>query len=232
MLISRLGTVALVAGALSLAGRAQAVSTLYQFTSGQATITVTTGATTLTPLAPPVLTLNGIFAEFNDVGPALNDFEFTTSPNQAITLVAAYGGYDQIVVNSASLTPGVGYTHYGASVVIPGQQYAVSVAPVHVDAVYSAAYSAGPPPPPASNIPLSFDNVTPLVATIDIIAGTFTLQGITLGVLVIPGEAYPLIVKADLSFQGIVPVSTPEPGVLALVGVGLGFLAARRLRRV
>jgi hypothetical protein len=216
---------ALVAAALTLSGSAQAAPVLYQFVSGQAFITVTAGTTTLaaTPLA-----LNGIFAEFDSVVPALTDFDFTTAPNQAINLSSAFGGYDQIVVNSASLSPGAGYTNLFASD-NGGGNYSVTVAPVHVAGIYSASYSGGPPPPPVSNVPIMFDNTTPLIATIDIVGGTFTLGGITLAVIPVPGEAEPLVVKADLTFAGIVPV--PEPGLFGLVGLGLAGLVALRARR-
>jgi hypothetical protein len=217
---------ALTAAALTISGSAQAAPVLYQFVSGQAFITVTAGTTTL---AAVPLTLNGIFAEFDSVVPALTDFDFTTAPNQAINLSSAFGGYDQIVVNSASLTPGAGYTNLFASN-NGGGNYSVTVAPVHVAGIYSASYSGGPPPPPVSNVPIMFDNTTPLVATIDIVGGTFTLGGITLAVIPVPGEAQPLVVKADLTFAGIVPV--PEPGLFGLIGLGLAGLVALRARRI
>jgi hypothetical protein len=225
MSLSKGWVAALVAAALTLSGSAHAAPVLYQFVSGQAFITVTAGTTTL---AAAPLALNGIFAEFDSVVPALTDFDFTTAPNQAINLSSAFGGYDQIVVNSASLSPGAGYTNLFASD-NGGGNYSVTVAPVHVAGIYSASYSGGPPPAPVNNVPIMFDNTTPLIATIDIVGGTFTLGGITLAVIPVPGEAEPLVVKADLTFAGIVPV--PEPGLFGLVGLGLAGLVALRARR-
>lgn len=226
MSIAKGWAAALVTAALTISGSAHAAPVLYQFVSGQAFITVTAGTTTL---AAAPLTLNGIFAEFDSVVPALTDFDFTTAPNQAINLSSAFGGYDQIVVNSASLSPGAGYTNLFASN-NGGGNYSVTVAPVHVAGIYSASNSGGPPPPPVNNVPIMFDNTTPLIATIDIVGGTFTLGGITLAVIPVPGEAEPLVVKADLTFAGIVPV--PEPGVFALIGLGLAGLVALRARRI
>ena len=235
MSISRGWTAALVASAIAFAGSAQAAPIYYQFASGQAAITVTKGATSLTPVAA-LLSLNGIFADFDQVAPALTNFQFTTTPNQAILLSSPYAGYDQIVVNSASMIPGVGYAHYAASI-LGGGNFSVAVYPVHVDGIYSASFSGGPPPPAVSSLPIMFDNTTPLTATVNVNAGTFTLLGITLAVIAVPynplspyNETIPLVVKADLTFQGMVPVPVPEPGVLSLVGVGLVGLAALRSR--
>jgi hypothetical protein len=213
---------------LTVASHAQAAPVYYQFTSGSAEITATTGATTLTPV-PAVLTLDGMFAEFDELVPALTDFSFTTAPNQPIFLSAPYGGYDEIVVNSAAMTPGVGYYHASATD-NGGGSYSVTVLPVHVSGIYSAMFSGGPPPAPVSNVPIMYDNASPLLATINVITGTFTLEGITLAVIPLPGEPSPLVVKADLTFQGMVPV--PEPGVSILIGLGLAGLIVRRSRCV
>jgi len=234
MLIPRAWTRALAAagiawGALALASSAAAAPVYYQFISGTASISATSGTTTLVENAE--LYLSGIFAEFDSVAPALTDFQFVTGPDQAIHLSSAFGGYDEIIVNSASMEPGVGYTNLFASN-NGGGNYSVTVAPVTVNGVYSASNSAGPPPAPVSNVPISYVNTSPLVATIDIsVPGQefFVLQGITLAVLQIPGEANPLVVKADLTFKGMVPV--PEPATAGLVGVGLVALLALRKAR-
>ncbi len=231
MSIAKGWTAAFVASAMALAGAAQAAPVYYQFTTGTAAITITKGATSLTPTAA-VLSMNGIFAEFDQIAPALTNFQFTTTPNQAINLSQPYGGYDQIVVNSSLMSPGVGYTHFSA-LNLGGGNFSVAVYPVHVAGVYSASYSLGPPPPPANNIPIMFDNTSPLTATINLNAGSLTLLGITLAVIQLPpefNEPIPLVVKADLTFQGMVPVPVPEPGLIGMVALGLVGLAALRSR--
>ena len=73
--------------------------------------------------------------------------------------------------------------------------------------------------------------MTPLNANIDILAGTFTLQGITLGIVPVPGEALPVIVTANLTFQGATAVPVPEAQSFGLAALALGMLSLARAAR-
>ena len=218
---------ALVAALLGIALPAAAAPVLYQYTSGQATITVSAGASTL---AIQTLTLNGIFAKFDESTIQLTDFNFQTTPNQWLVLNTFYGGFDQVWINSANVVPGVGYVATPGSALPGVGHYQVSVAPVVVNGVYTAKNSItsatlGP-------APISYTNATPLNANIDILAGTFTLQGVTLGIVPVPGETNPVIVTANLTFEGATQVPVPEAQSSALAALLLGMLfLARRAAR-
>jgi hypothetical protein len=211
----------LLALAIALAAPAQAAPVLYQYTSGQATVTATS---VLTTLGVETFTLNGIFAEFDSDTGQLTDFHFTTTPNQWIVLSTVYGGFDEVWVNSASVVPGTNYGTVSSTPLGPGR-WSVSVMPVDVNAVYTGRNSqtqvtAGP-------FPLGYTNATPLSATINANDGTFRLEGITLGIVPVPGEA-PVTIGAVLTFQGATPV--PEPAALGLVALAALALAARKVR--
>ena len=218
---------ALVAALLATAGSALAAPVLYSYSSGQATITATAGATTL---AIKTLNLNGIFAEFDESTITLTNFNFQTAPNQWLVLSTFYGGFDQVWINSANVVPGAGYGPAVPGSTLPGLgHYQVSVMPVVVNGVYTAKNSVtsatlGP-------VPISYTNVTPLNANIDITAGTFTLQGVTLGIVPVPGEAQPVIVTANLTFQGGTGVPVPEVGSFGLAALALGMLSLARAAR-
>lgn len=218
---------ALVAAFVGIALPAAAAPVLYQYTSGSATITVTAGGSTL---AIQTLTLNGIFAKFDESTIQLTDFNFQTTPNQWLVLNTFYGGFDQVWINSANVLPGAGYVATPGSTLPGVGHYQVSVAPVVVNGVYTAKNSItsatlGP-------APVSYTNATPLNANIDIVAGTFTLQGVTLGVVPVPGEVNPVVVTANLTFEGATQVPVPEVQSTALAALLLGMLfLARRAAR-
>jgi len=218
LLRARIRTAGWLIFLLLCAARADAASTVFTYTGGAATVTASVDGT---PIGVATLNLNGAFASFDSSTGMLTDFNFTTAPNQWIVLNTVYGGYNQVWVNSASVVPDTGYHTLSSTPISPGH-WNTSVMPVLVNAVYTAKNSntqasVGP-------LPLSYQNSTPLSAVIDVVAGTFTLQGLTLGIVPVPGESAPVVVGATLTFTGV-----PEPGSLGLAALaGLGIALARR----
>jgi hypothetical protein len=101
--------------------------------------------------------------------------------------------------------------------------------PVKVTGVLSIADSTLTNPPQV--IPFNLvTNSTTGTLLVNSVTGNIALVGITIGV--VPpsgGETFPLIIKGDFFFRGMVP----EPGTAVLLGAGLvGVLAVgRRARR-
>jgi len=215
------GIAGVAAAAVLWVAVAQGAAVTYNYTSGYATVTATAGGTTI---GSGTLSLNGQSAAFDSTTGDLTGFSFTTTPNQWIVLTQVFGGFDQVWVNNATMSPAAGYATLSTTETSPGH-WDTSVMPVMVQASYTGKNSitntsAGP-------FPLTYTNVTPLNSTIDVIGGTFTLQGITLADLPVTNEP-DLIVKADVTFLGARPV--PEPataGLVALAGLALGLLRKR-----
>jgi hypothetical protein len=232
MSISRGWIAALAVTVFMVAGPAQAAPVLYTFTGGSAVLRVTSGAFTLSESAP--LALGGVFATFDDAGSGeLVDFEFSIVPEQTVTLDVMLGSYDTIQLHTATLTPGVGYTHLFQQN-NGGGNFSIVASPVLTSTTLDVMSSVAGPP----DVPFVFvgNSDTPLVATVDIIGGTaLTLDGITIGSFTsadfstIPA-GQTLLVKMDLSFQGMVAV--PEPTAAILIGLGCVGLAILRARRI
>jgi hypothetical protein len=233
MSISKLWTAALVAAALTVAGYAQAAPVYYEFTGGSAVVRLTVGASTLASSA--ALDLNGVFATFDSDGDGnLVDFEFALEPEQGLSFSFPLGGYDSIVIHSATLQPGAGYANtFNAD--NGGGNYSVIA-----DQILTTTSLDVIDTTPGGLSPEAFmfagNSIDPLVATIDVASGTtFTLDGIALGSFTnadfptIPAGVS-VVVKLDLTFEGMIPV--PEPTMGVLFGFGLAVVAALRARRI
>jgi hypothetical protein len=101
---------------------------------------------------------------------------------------------------------------------------------VDVAGIYSAFNSGGPPPDPVMNLNAPFTGTSYLNGSIDTDLMTFELLGVTLAEIDGSGlevpEANNLILKADLTWTGVVP----EPSTAALLASGLVAVTAFRRR--
>jgi hypothetical protein len=200
----------------------------YDFQNGSVTVSVTTGPSTL--LVVPNVGLNGDYVTFDDAIPELTDIVLKINAAGPFTLSAAYAGYDTVSVSSVVLSPMPGYT--GPAVLQasgpPVDNYSYSGGPIKVTGLLSASDSTltNPPILVPFNIPNPTANGTLFVNTV---TGNISLVGVTIGVVpATGGEPFPLVIKGDFFFRGVVP----EPGTAILLGAGVvGLLAiGRRVR--
>lgn len=159
----------------------------------------------------------------DEAAQSVNSLDITLGPDIPLALSSPYGGFDNIVINTANVQDGAGYT--SSLELTSASAFEVSAGPLDVAAVWSGSDSTLVNPP-ASNMPISFS--APQINMV--IGDTAELTGLTLffvpGAMV--GETEDLLVVANLDL-GLTPI--PEPSSALLLGLALAGLAATRGRR-
>lgn len=210
---------------LGLPGVARSTPVTYFNTGGTVTISITTGAETL--LVVPGVPLTGVSMTFDDTTPELIDVLLTIANVGPAILSRHYEGYDVVVIHNANLAIAGGYDGTGVTVLNAAvANYAYTVGPLTVSANWSAVNSLGAPPAPRTSINI-FSTMASGGITLNAVTANFTATGITIFTFdpLNRTEAFPLVVKGDFVFRGVVP----EPGTAILFGASLlGLMAAGR----
>jgi hypothetical protein len=216
---------ACLSGLILLAGEVSASPVTYNFTSGQVTVTATTDPGGAVVLSSTVLPMDGVFVDFDAMTIDLSDLLLTIPNSGLLNLSAPYGGYDQIIIESADISPGLGYaTLLGQD--DGGGNFSFLAGPLDINGVYSA-FDSNNIEPDLVGMVVPFTDSSLISGSINIDTGTLTLSGITLATLsgALFGESDDLSIKADIVFVGV-----PEPSTAALLGLGLLGLGSRRRR--
>lgn len=218
-----------VAGAVAGIGGAadtQAAPISYAFASGTLTLSASVGGQLVG--APVTVALDGQQVTVDEAALSLDSLAFTIS-GATLTLTTPYGGYDTIHLDAMSITASGGTLSFVPPADNP-QEYGFQVGPVQVSGQYDATGSG----PPITDAAFVFQ--TPSASGTLFVGsgpggGTLSLDGITVGAFWTSGEQQPLVLKADITFQGASSV-VPEPGAVALFGTGLGVVSLMLRRRI
>ena len=210
------------AAVLLVATGVQAVPSTFFFTSGSVTITASTELSNQLVMSTTV-PMDGVFVTFDQAGDGeLTDFLFSMPQTPVLTLTG-YGPYDELVIESSTIQPGIGYnnlfnTDQGGGI------YTFLAGPTDIDGIYSVSDSGGILPP-QNNVPINLTDDSLINGTVDLNSLSLELLGITLlSIEGAPfGESENLIVKGDFTLIGAVP----EPGTAALLSLGMVSLGIR-----
>jgi hypothetical protein len=224
--------VALVLSAALLLGStvSSAAPITYYFQTGSVTVTVDTGATNL--LTVPNVPLDGNYVTFDDSVPELTDIELAINAAGPYTLSAPYAGYDTVSVASVVLEPASGYSGPATLQAAgpPVDNYSYSGGPLKVTGILTAFDSTLTAIPNPLVVPFNVVNPTANgTLLVNSVTGNISLIGVTIGVVPASGgEPFPLVIKGDFFFRGVVP----EPGTALLLGAGVvGLLTLGRRGR-
>jgi hypothetical protein len=136
-------------------------------------------------------------------------------------LTSPYGGYDDITIETVSLSDAVGYVSTLLSSI--GSTFQVLAGPLDVAGSWGATDSTATNPP-QSGVPIAFA----IPSLISAVNGSVTMNGVTLALLdgTPFGESEPLQIIADIQVLFV-----PEPTTALLLGLSLAALAGSTKQR-
>jgi hypothetical protein len=159
---------------------------------------------------------------------SLDDINLVLDSNISLSLSSPYGGYDEITIESASITSDIGFSSTLLS--NTPQSFTVSAGSLTVNGSWGAADSLGVNPT-VSGLAISY--AVPLMTAVITSVPLVNTTLVTLNALdgTSYGELFDLTVLASFAVTGVTII--PEPSTALLAGLGLALLAARarRIRR-
>ena len=211
---------AVLLGGLSGSSPSSAAPVSYEITAGNVVLSVSVAGTILGTTVSPALT--GTFTT-DDAAQTLNDLSITLDPNILMNLSTAYGGYDNVTIQTATLSSSPGFS---STLLASGSStYTVLASPLEVTGLWAGANSGGSPPP-VSNQPITYS--VPTMTAVLGVSPMISISAVTLNALdgATFGESDDLVVLASINVTGATVI--PEPGTGALFALGLMGLGLRR----
>ena len=203
--------VAAATAALLFAAPSFAAPIRYEFDSGFVTLTASVGGVAIADPVTAALMGTQVTIDEDPMSPELVSIQLDVAGPVPITLTSAYAGYDEIVIESLSLSGSSGLLVQLSSGP-PTAEYFFLVNPLAIDAVVSADG-----PPPIASLPIGTD--APASGSLFVASdlNQLSLSGITIGSFDLGVGGAPLVVKADFVFSGS-PIPEPNAALLFLVG--------------
>jgi len=223
--VRRLGGILAALVILGLPSAASAVPIVYNVAGGTVVISVYAGGIQIGSAIAAGLTGQ---LTIDTAGQSLDAIDITLPSNIALNLSQSYGGYDQVIIESANLSDAVGYN----SVLLSSEpaSFTTSGGPLDVVGSWSGVDTVNSPPnSPVSGIPIAYQ--VPTITAVLSDSPILTMNSVTLNSLAGPafGETTDLVILANITVNSVVAV--PEPGTALLVGLGLVLVARIRPSR-
>ncbi len=204
--------VAAATAALLFAAPSFAAPIRYEFDSGFVTLTASVGGVAIADPVTASLSGTQVTIDEDPMAPQLVSIQLDVAGPIPIVLTTPYAGYDDIVLESLSLSGSSGLL-VPLTPGPPTAEYFFLVNPLAIDAVVSAD---GPPPIESLAVGTEAPASGSLFVSSEL--NQLSLSGITIGSFAPFGvDSPPLVVKADFVFSGS-PIPEPNAALLFLVG--------------
>ncbi len=206
------------------AAGAGAVPITYSVSSGSATVEVLVGGIVVGQATNVGVTGS---VTIDSVALSIDSLALALDPNISLTLSTSYGGFDQVTIESASLTSAVGFGPVVPSTPISTKSFNALVGALDVAGSWAASDSGGVNPS-QSGVPISYTVPAMSAVVSSLLVPLINVQSVTLNALngALFGETQDLVVRANLSVFAV-----PEPGTGTLLALGLAGMAVSGRRR-